>query len=90
VRLEAFAKARGSGIGRLLTQLGIVGGREIAPADLMKGVEAVQALARANAVHDVDRARDGLFAAVALPPGQAVPEVRRLPVSVTGLEDLVT
>jgi 4'-phosphopantetheinyl transferase len=89
VRLEAFAKAQGSGIGRLLTQLGIVGGREIAPADLMKGVEAVRAGARANAVHDLDLGREGLFAAVALPPGQAVPQVRWLPVSVTGLEELV-
>jgi len=90
VRLEAFAKAQGCGIGSLLTQLGIVGGRDIAPADLEKEVAAAQAEARANAVHDLDLGREGLFAAVALPPGQAVPEVRWLPVGLEGLEALLT
>lgn len=89
VRLEAFAKARGSGIGRLLTQLGIVGGRDIAQAELVEAVEAARASAGANAVFDLALGKE-LFAAVALPPSQALPEVRWLPVSLDGLEELLT
>lgn len=90
VRLEAFAKGQGCGIGRLLTQLGIVGGRDVARGDLEKGIAAALAAARAKAVHDLDLGRDGLFAAVALPSAQAVPEVRWLPAALEGLQELVT
>jgi 4'-phosphopantetheinyl transferase len=90
VRLEAFAKAQGCGIGRLLTQLGIVGGRDMARGDLEKAVAAAQAEAQAKAVHDLDLGQDRLFAAVALPPAQAVAQVRWLPAGLEGLEELVT
>jgi 4'-phosphopantetheinyl transferase len=89
VRLEAFAKAQGCGIGRLLTQLGIVGGRDVAAGDLKDAVEAARAGARARVVHDLDLGREGLFAAVALPPAQSVPDVRWLPASVAGLAALI-
>ena len=90
VRLEAFAKAQGYGIGRLLTRLGIVGGRDIAAVDLEERVETARAGAQAQAVHDLDLGREGLFAAVALPPAVAVPEVHWLPAALDGLEKLTT
>ncbi len=88
VRLEAFAKGEGCGIGRLLTRLGIVGGRDIAPATLLETVAAAQAEANASAVHDLVLGA-GLFAAVALAPGQPVPRLRWLPTRIDGLEKLL-
>ncbi len=88
VRLEAFAKAQGGGIGRLLTQLGIVGGRDIEREDLLRAVEAARERAEANAVHDLDLGQ-GLFGAVALPASQAALEVRWLPARLEGLEELL-
>ncbi len=89
VRLEAFAKAECGGIGRLLTRLGIVGGRELVEADLKHAVETARAQAAAGAVHDIDLG-EGLFAALALSPGLPVPRVRRLPASLDGLQELVS
>lgn len=88
VRLEAFAKGQGCGIGRLLTRLGIVGGREIAPAALLEAVGAARAGARAGAVHDLNLGA-GLFAAIALAPAQAVPQPRWLPTRLDGLERML-
>ncbi len=87
VRLEAFAKGEGCGIGRLLTQLGIVGGRDGAGSGLMDRVAAARSEAHASAVHDIDLG-PGLFAAVALGPLQAVPEVCWLPTRLSGLAKL--
>jgi 4'-phosphopantetheinyl transferase len=89
VRLEAFAKAEGGGIGRLLTRLGVVGGRDISAADLLTQVAAARAQASANVVHDLELGQ-GLFAAVALVSSQALPQVRWLPGHLEGLEKLVT
>ena len=89
VRLEAFAKGEGCGIGRLLTRFGIVGGREIALAELSETVALARAAAKANAVSDLDLG-GGLFAAVALPPEQIVPRPRRLPTRIDGLEDMLS
>lgn len=89
VRLEAFAKAQGCGIGRLLTRLGIVGGRDVASPVLVQRVAAARAEARAGAVHDL-AIGPGLFAAVALAPAQVVPEVRWLPTRLDGLNELLT
>ena len=88
VRLEAFAKGQGCGIGRLLTRLGIAGGREIAPAALLETVDAARAEARASAVHDLDLSA-GLFAAIALAPAPAVPQPRWLPTRIDGLEKML-
>jgi 4'-phosphopantetheinyl transferase len=89
VRLEAFAKGDGCGVGRLLTRLGIVGGRDIARADLLKQLDAARAQAPANTVHDLDLGK-GLFAAIALNSSQAVPEVCWLPTGLEGLSKLVS
>ncbi len=89
VRLEAFAKAQGCGIGRLLTQLGMAGGRAVAPEAMRERVAAARTLARAGAVHDLDLG-PGLFAAVALAPELAVPQVRWLPSKLDGLESLLS
>jgi 4'-phosphopantetheinyl transferase len=89
VRLEAFAKGEGCGIGRLLTRFGVVGGREIAPAELAEKVAQARAAAMASAVSDLDLGA-GLFAAVALPPERIVPRPRRLPTRIDGLEDMLS
>lgn len=88
VRLEAFAKAQGCGIGRLLTRLGIVGGRDVARAALLQAVDAARAEARIDVVHDLDLG-PRLHAAVALAPSRAVPQVRWLPTRLDGLEALL-
>ena len=75
-------------IGRLLTRLGIVGGRDIAPTALQEEVDAARAEANASAVNDLDLGA-GLFAAVALAPGQPVPRLRWLPTRIDGLEELL-
>jgi 4'-phosphopantetheinyl transferase len=89
VRLEAFAKAQGCGIGRLLAQLGIVGARAVAPEVMRERVAAARAEARAAAVHDLDLGSP-LFAAVALAPELTVPPVRCLPARLDGLHELLT
>jgi phosphopantetheinyl transferase len=88
VRLEAFAKADGCGIGRLLTRLGIVGGRDIAPAQLAENVRLVRAGASASAVSDIELGA-GRYAAITLAPAQAVPRPHWLPACIGGLEDML-
>jgi 4'-phosphopantetheinyl transferase len=91
VRLEAFAKAEGCGIGRLLTRLGILGVDATARAQPASAGALAQVLRAeplfAATVHDVALGPD-IFAAAAL-GGVAVPDKTSwLPVSVEGLEKL--
>jgi 4'-phosphopantetheinyl transferase len=88
VRLEAFAKAQGCGIGRLLTRLGIVGGRDVAPEELAERVTSARREARASETHDIDLGPQ-LYAAVALPAGQSAPQARWLPPQLERLEELL-
>jgi phosphopantetheinyl transferase len=88
VRLEAFAKAEGCGIGRLLTRLGIVGDREVTRTAILQGVASMRAEAQGKITRDLDLG-EGLFAAVAVGAGQAVPEISWLPASVEGLDKLL-
>jgi len=89
VRLEAFAKAQGCGIGRLLTRLGIVGDRAVARDDLAARIGAVRVEAQGATPYDLSLGA-GLFAAAALGPAQTVPEVCWLPASIDGLGALLT
>lgn len=81
VRLEATAKADGSGIGRLLTGVGIIGER---------GVQEDRAteIAARFGVYDVE-AGEGCRAAVALAPGETPPVPRRLPETAEELVRLI-
>jgi 4'-phosphopantetheinyl transferase len=85
VRLEAFAKADGCGIGRLLTRLGIIGGRGPTRDAVLDRVEQAQAEMRGAATRDLG-VGEGLFAAVTLGPALAVPEISWLPASIDGLD----
>jgi 4'-phosphopantetheinyl transferase len=88
VRLEAFAKADGCGIGRLLTRFGIVGARGVAPAQMAENVRLVRAKGSASAVSDIDLGT-GRYAAIALAPLPAAPRPNWLPGCIDGLEDLL-
>jgi 4'-phosphopantetheinyl transferase len=91
VRLEAFAKAEGCGIGRLLTRLGILGVDAAARAQPV----SAGALARmlrgdsrsAATVQDIGIG-ENVFAAVALTGGATPGAPTWLPVSVESLEKL--
>lgn len=76
VRMEAFAKAEGSGLARLLGALGVLGrgSAAAAPPDLA-----------AFAVSDLALGK-GLVGAVALPRGVPAPAVSRLPADRAGIE----
>jgi 4'-phosphopantetheinyl transferase len=87
VRLEAFAKADGRGIGRLLTRLGIVGGGGAESETVPAQVDRLRAELGIE-TRDL-RLGDGLFAAVALAPPQPVPDVSWLPASIDGLDKLL-
>jgi 4'-phosphopantetheinyl transferase len=98
VRLEAFAKAQGCGIGRLLTRLGIVGAGAMAHNELLVRVGAELSQAPAMVARDLALG-EGLYAAVALGPEQmgpeqmapapAVPKIVWLPTSIDGLHKLL-
>lgn len=81
VRLEACAKADGSGIGRLLTGVGIIG-------DLGVQEDRAKELASRFTVVDVP-AGAGCHAAVALAPGETAPAPRTLPTTTQGLDALI-
>jgi len=89
VRLEAFAKADGCGIGRLLTRLGIVGERELARAELLERIERARARVEGAVTRDLALG-EGLFAAIACAPASTVPEIRWLPTSIDGLEKVLS
>jgi 4'-phosphopantetheinyl transferase len=88
VRLEAFAKAQGCGIGRLLTKLGIMGATGTTCGKLEARLDALRAEEPATAVRDLPLG-EGLFAAVAASPALAWPETNWLPHSVAGIEALL-
>jgi 4'-phosphopantetheinyl transferase len=90
VRLEAFAKAEGRGVARVLADLGLraVAGRKLA----LPGVEAAmlrQALASGVKVVDV-MLPPGLFGALALPRGVRSPRLQRFPTGIAAIRDLLT
>ncbi len=89
VRLEACAKADGSGIGALLGAFGIWGGRSRDCASANAGLRSTTTSPPQNLprVFDV-RAPKGCFAAVALPNGIPLPELRRLPDTLAELRAL--
>jgi hypothetical protein len=90
VRLEAFAKADGCGIGRLLTRLGILGAGGAARTDQRAASEIVAELVRESphtVVSDLQLG-DGVFAAVVVAGTEPPAEVSWLPSSVEGLEKL--
>lgn len=78
VRLEAFAKAEGDGVGRLFTRLGISGNRARTDEDFRARLDCVLAETPVGATRDVALG-EGVYAAVASGSTQATPEVFRLP-----------
>ena len=86
VRLEAFAKADGRGIGRLLTALGIVGART---TDIALSLCSIRASWPPFALHDLD-VPAGHFAAMAALGGAlaAWPPVRHFPELVADLQTM--
>lgn len=88
-RLEAYAKARGLGVSRVLTELGLreTRGRQLATADI--AAAAGQLASRTGlAVHDV-RLPAGLHGAVACGGSAAAPTVRRFPIDADAIARLV-
>lgn len=77
VRFEAVAKAEGCGVGPLLSRFGL-GRREMAGETV-----DIDHLA-----HDIE-VGGGIFAAVALPAGRSMAQVRRLPQTAEALEALM-
>lgn len=88
VRLEAFAKAEGCGIGPLLTRLGIGGSRTEREGDIRAGIDRVLAATPVAVTCDVALG-DGLFAAVAYGPARAAPQLLRLPAGKSALMELL-
>ncbi len=88
VRLEAFAKAEGCGLGRLLTRLGIGGDRADREADIRARIDGVLAATQVAATCDVALGEQ-LFAAVAHGPARAAPEILSLPAGESGLRELL-
>lgn len=83
VRLEALAKAEGSGVGQILTRMGVRRGVTPPAPD-----RAAPSPIGAFAVHDVD-AGPQRFAAVALAPGQRCPTITHFPVDAAAVAALV-
>jgi 4'-phosphopantetheinyl transferase len=88
VRLEAFAKAEASGIGRLLTRLGISGDAAGSEAEFAARIESVLGATQVAATRDVTLG-EGLFAAVSSGPARAAFKVFRLPAGKSALEELL-
>lgn len=82
VRIEAVAKATGSGVGPVLERL--------RPRRVSDGDEDIEAVAGLSTVvaHDVAMP-PGLFAAVALAPGLPLPRLRNLPAEARAIAALV-
>lgn len=85
VRLEAYAKARGSGIGSVLTQIGVAGGRRSLHAE----DRLAQFLAEGPAITVADLALHPAVASLAGRPGRVSPAVFPLPATVSGLRSLL-
>jgi 4'-phosphopantetheinyl transferase len=90
VRLEAYAKADGCGIGRLLTRLGILGTRAAGLPEQTGVREIVAKLVRESpdAVANDLQLGDGIYAAAVFAGTEPPAEVAWLPSSVEGLEKL--
>jgi 4'-phosphopantetheinyl transferase len=88
-RLEACAKVRGTGVGRLLGELGLrdAGSRELPLACIRRAAHDLVRNARL-AVADV-KMPGGLFAAVAVARGRARVRVRHLPTTRAGIARLL-
>ena len=89
VRLEACAKADGSGIAALLGAFGIWGGRSRDCVSANDGLRSTTTVHPQNLprIYDV-RVPKGYFAAVALPDGIPLPEAQRLPDTLAELRAL--
>jgi 4'-phosphopantetheinyl transferase len=88
VRLEAFAKAEGSGVGRLLTRLGVSGDAAGSEAEFRARIDSVLEATQVAATRDVALG-EGLYAAVASGPKLAAFEVFRLPADRSALAGLL-
>ena len=88
VRIEAFAKAEGDGVGRLFTRLGISGNSARTDEDFRARLDGVLAETPVGATRDVALG-EGAFAAVASGSAQATPEVFRLPESKSAVAALL-
>ena len=91
VRLEAYAKADGCGIGRLLTRLSILGvtAAERAGASGMPARMNEAARGAADGVRDLQLG-DGIYAAAAFIGVQPVADVAWLPTDAESLEKLIS
>lgn len=94
VRLEAYAKADGGGIGRLLTRLGIFGtGKAVASQEAGTGDRAAVAAAfvggEAPSVRDLQLGQD-IYAAAVFAGAPPTSDVAWLPASAKGLEKLIS
>jgi 4'-phosphopantetheinyl transferase len=87
VRLEALAKARGEGLQRTLTALGLRHATPGAKREVVLGVERQLSLRGLN-VHDLALGA-GRVAAVALDGALALPPLRTFPVDGAGIEALL-
>lgn len=83
VRLEAFAKAHGIGIGRVLTELGIIGSRD-GSAGADKRMQVFSRQKPSLDIYDVEIG-DGVVGCIALSAGIGEPTILRLPTTVLGL-----
>jgi phosphopantetheinyl transferase len=89
VRLEAFAKAEGTGIGRLLTRLGISGDAAGSDAEFRARIACVLGATQVAATRDVALETSGLYAAVSSGPARASFKVLKLPSGKSALEALL-
>ena len=89
-RLEAYAKARGQGIARVLTELGLreARGRQLALADIESAARRLVS-AVGFAVRDV-KLPPGLHGAVAYAGSGAAPRLRRFPTERAAIARLLT
>jgi len=90
VRLEAFAKAEGCGIGRLLTRLGVLGTNAAGRAEQQSARELADAMLASSpspAVRDLQLG-EGVYAAAVFADAPPTSDVAWLPTSVEGLEKL--
>lgn len=87
VRIEAFAKADGMGVGVLLSRLGIIGAR-IAETDVAARAEALKRHEPLLEVDDI-AVPGGFVAAVARPAGAAAPLMQDFPATLAGIRALI-